>query len=126
MTSGAIPKAVNLILGSDKADDRVQKPLEEERLPMDRLGETDFSATVREVKKSFWYRVAAGPFSSPWYSIEAVDLPEIGNLKITAYPPHYTGLPTRTSYGGDIEGIRGSTLRVEAESTSSTKGEKCL
>ncbi|MGH7767822.1 MAG: DUF4175 family protein, partial [Candidatus Binatia bacterium] len=105
--AGAIPKSMNLLLasGADAA---------EERISMEALGGGKFTATLNDVKSTVSYRAVAGAFSSPRYTLEAVDPPEIGNLKVTLYPPHYTGLPTETIQGGNIDGLRGSTIRLEA------------
>lgn len=113
--SGAIPKSMELIFWSEASDS--QEEAAAERLPMEALGEGKFSATMREIQKSLHYRVAAGPFSSPAYLLQAVERPEIANVKLTVYPPHYTGLAAQTIQGGNAEAIRGSTLRLEALST---------
>ncbi|MFQ5851448.1 MAG: DUF4175 family protein [Candidatus Binatia bacterium] len=122
--SGAIPKSMDLILSSGMGKGEGE-PFQE-NLIMEKISEGKFSAKIQEVHKSLQYRVAVGPFSSPWYTLEAVDPPEIGNLKITLYPPHYTGLPTQTFHGGNIEGIRGSTLILEAESSKEVAKAKLL
>ncbi|OGQ79008.1 MAG: hypothetical protein A3F90_07150 [Deltaproteobacteria bacterium RIFCSPLOWO2_12_FULL_60_19] len=108
--SGAIPKFVELAV----------QPAEggpEERLVMESLGQGKFTITLPNVKNSFHYRAVAGVFSSPRYLLEAVEPPEIVNVKITVYPPHYTGLPAQTLQGGNAEGLKGSTIRLEASST---------
>ncbi|HEV8342927.1 MAG TPA: DUF4175 family protein [Candidatus Binatia bacterium] len=113
--SGAIPKSMDLLLWSD---DSGQEPAAaHEKLGMEESGGGKFSFTVQEVKKSLHFRATTGPFSSATYAIEAVDPPEIGNLKMTLYPPHYTGLPAQSVQGGNIDGIKGSTVRLEAWST---------
>ncbi len=119
-TSGAIPKSMDLFHRPKGTEGQ------EEKLYMDPLGEGRFSTTIQEVQKSLQYRVAVGPFSSPWYAIEAVDPPEIGNLKPTLYPPHYTGLPTKFLSGGNIDGIKGSTIRLEAQSNKKLAKAKIL
>ncbi len=108
--SGAIPKSMELFLWYGQKNGQ-------ERLPMEALGGGKFAATIQNVQKSLQYSVAAGSFSSPRYAIEAVDPPVIGNIKITLYPPHYTGLQTQTTQGGNVEGIKGSTIRLEALSS---------
>ncbi len=108
--SGAIPKTMDLVLSTAESGSQTEK------LYMDNLGEGKFTATIRDVQKSLRYRVAVGPFSSPWYPIEAVESPAIGNIKPTLYPPHYTGLTMQTLDGGNIEGFKGSTIRLEARS----------
>ena len=122
--SGALPKSMELLLRSGTADDREKGP--EERVPMDAIGSGRFSATIQDLQKSFQYRAVAGSFSSPSYAIEAIDPPEIGNLKLTLYPPHYTGLPAQTLSGGNVEGMRGSTIRLEAASTKELVKGKIL
>jgi hypothetical protein len=110
VASGAIPKFVELAV----------QPAEggpEERLVMESLGQGKFAITLPNIKNSFQYRAVAGVFSSPSYLLEAVEPPEIGNVKITVYPPHYTGLPAQTLQGGNAEGLKGSTIRLEASST---------
>ena len=123
-TSGAIPKSMELLLWSGAAEDQEKAP--PERLPMEALGAGKFSATIQDLQKSFQYRAVAGAFSSAGYTIEAIDPPEIGNLKITLYPPHYTGLPTQTLLGGNVEGIRGATMRLEASSSKEVVKGKIL
>ena len=108
--SGAIPKTMDLILSTGKSENQTEK------LYMDNLGEGKFTATIQDVQKSLQYRAAVGSFTSPWYAIEAVESPTIGNIKPTLYPPHYTGLTMQTLDGGNIEGIKGSTIRLEAQS----------
>ncbi len=122
--SGALPKSMELLLWSGAADDREKGP--EERVPMDAIGSGRFSAVIQDLQKSFQYRAVAGSFSSPSYTIEAIDPPEIGNLKLTLYPPHYTGLPAQTLLGGNVEGMRGSTIRLEAASTKDLVKGKIL
>src|SRR4030095_15123189 len=81
------------------------------------LGEGKFTATLGRLAKPLRSRVATGPFSSPTYTAEAIDPPEIGNVQITLYPPAYTGLGSVSVSGGNVEGIKGSTLRIDALST---------
>jgi hypothetical protein len=122
--SGAIPKSMELVLSfeSGKGEDGPSQ----DSLLMDNLGDGKFSATIQGVEKSLQFRVATGPFSSPWYAIEAIDPPEVGNLKISVYPPHYTGLPMQTFNGGNAKGIKGSTLRLEGRSSKELAKAKIL
>lgn len=122
--SGAIPKSMELILWSGDTEEQEGAP--QERLVMEALAPGKFSATIQDLKKSFHYRAVAGPFSSPRYTMEAIDPPEIGNLTITLFPPHYTALPTQTIQGGNAEGMRGSTLRLEAVSSKEIVKAKLL
>jgi hypothetical protein len=122
--SGAIPKSMDLVLSIPQIEGRQESA--QEKLLMEGLGSGKFSATIRDLQKSLNYRVVAGPFFSPSYTIEAIDPPEIGNLQITLYPPHYTGLPTQILHTGNMEGIRGSSVRVEALSSKEVLKAKIL
>lgn len=114
-TSGAVPKSMELLFWSEAKDEKDK--VVTESTPMEGRGEGRFSVTLRNVQQSLRYRVATGPFSSPAYAIEVVERPEIADVKLTLYPPHYTGLAARTTSGGNAEGIRGSTVRLEAVAT---------
>jgi soluble cytochrome b562 len=113
-TAGAIPKSLDLIIWN--ATNERGEPTEE-KVAMENLGEGKFTATLNRLAKTVRYRVATGAFSSPTYTAEAVDPPEIGNVQITLYPPAYTGLGSVALSGGNVEGIKGSTLRIDALST---------
>ena len=113
-TSGAIPKSLDLVWSATNARG---EPEAEEKVAMENLGEGKFTATLNRLEKTLRYRVATSSFSSPIYTAEAVDPPEIGNVQITLYPPAYTGLGTLAIPGGNVEGIKGSTLRLDALST---------
>src|SRR5207253_6994718 len=105
-TSGAIPKSLELIVWS--GTNERGEPTAEEKVAMEDLGAGKFSATLSRLEKTLRYRVATGVFSSPVYTAEAVDPPEIGNVQITLYPPAYTGLGAVAVPGGNIEGMKGS------------------
>ncbi|MBI2359287.1 MAG: DUF4175 family protein [Deltaproteobacteria bacterium] len=114
-TSGAAAKSVEILSWSESKD--ASSKIVAESAPMEALGKGRFSVTLRNVQRSLQYRVAAGPFSSPAYGIEVVERPEITDVKLALYPPHYTGLAARATAGGNAEGIRGSTVRLEAVAT---------
>src|SRR5215468_8531238 len=80
-TSGAIPKSLELIVWSGTNEHG--EPTAEEKVAMENLGEGKFTATLSHLAKTLRYRVATGAFSSPTYTAEAVDPPEIGNVLIT-------------------------------------------
>ena len=114
-TSGAIPKNLDLIVWAG-TNDRGEL-VGEEKLVMESLGEGKFRVKLAHLKRTLSYRAASGAFSSPTYSAEAIDPPEIGNLQLTVYPPAYTGLGATSSTSGNIEGLKGSNLRINAIST---------
>ena len=121
-TSGAVPKTLDLIVWSG-TNDRGER-IGEEKLTMENLGEGKFKASLARLEKTLHYRAVTDTVSSPVYIAEAIDPPEIGNLQITLYPPAYTGLGSVSVPGGNIEGMKGSTIRIDALSTKDlTKAE---
>ncbi len=114
-TSGALPKSLDLIVWS--GTNERGEPTGETVLAMESLGEGKFTATLARLEKTLRYRAATGAFSSPVYTAEAVDPPEVGNIFVTLYPPAYTGLGSLSAPGGNAEGLKGSTLRLEAATT---------
>ncbi|MDE0028382.1 MAG: DUF4175 family protein [Deltaproteobacteria bacterium] len=85
-------------------------------------GDNRYAAVLPEVTEDLDYRVVTGPFASPWYRITAVDRPVVTGLKVTLYPPHYTGLPNETFTGGNVRGIKGSTLSFSAGANKAMAG----
>lgn len=114
-TSGAIPTSLDLIVWSG-TNDRGER-VGEEKLPMESVGNGRFKASLARLNRSLHYRAVTGSFSSPVYFAEAVDPPEVGNLQLTLYPPAYTGLGASSVAGGNIEGLKGSNLRIDALAT---------
>jgi hypothetical protein len=114
-TAGAIPNTLDLMVWSGTNERGA--PIGEEKLVMENLGDGKFTATIGRLEKSLRYRVATGSFASPVYTAEAIDPPEIGNVQLTLYPPAYTGLGSVTVPGGNIEGIKGSSIRIDALTT---------
>jgi Domain of unknown function (DUF4175) len=117
--SGNIPKSLDLILQAvpKTSEQPTEVTPRVETIRMDGFDNGKFSSTVRELERTLRYRVATGPFVSPWYTLEVIDPPEIGNLRAVLYPPHYTALPQQTLQGGNIDGIKGSTISLEAVTT---------
>ena len=114
-TSGAIPKSLDLIVWAG-TNDRGEL-VGEEKLVMESLGEGKFRVKLAHLKRTLSYRAVSGAFSSPVYFAEAIDSPEIGNVQLAVFPPAYTGLGATSSTGGNIEGLKGSNLRIDALST---------
>jgi hypothetical protein len=112
---GAIPKSLELIVWTGTNDRGT--PIGQETFTMENLGKGKFKLAMARLEKTLRYRVTAGTFASPVYTAEAIDPPEIGNVQITLYPPAYTGLGSVSVPGGNIEGIKGSTIRIDALAT---------
>jgi soluble cytochrome b562 len=114
-TAGAIPASLEL-LTSTGADER-SAAAGAEKAVMENLGAGKFSAKIPRLEKTLRYRVATGQFSSAVYTAEAVDPPEIANVQLMLYPPAYAGLGSVSVPEGNIEGLKGSTLRLDAVTT---------
>ena len=114
-TAGALPATLDLMTWT--ATDEGGQPIGVEKVPMENLGAGKFSAKVARLEKTLRYRAVTGPFTSPTYTAEAVDPPEIANVQLMLYPPAYTGLASVSVPEGNIEGLKGSTLRLDAVTT---------
>ena len=115
--TGAIPDSLALMTWSTV--DAGGAPSNPEKLPMENLGGGKFRARIARLEKSMHYRAVAGSFASASYSAAAVDPPEIANVQLTLYPPAYTALGSVVVAEGNIEGLKGSTVRLDAVVTKS-------
>ena len=115
VTSGALPQSLQLITWTG-ANDRGEL-IGVENVPMENLGAGKFSAKLARLEKTLRYRAVTGPFSSDTYTAEAVDPPEIANVQLVLYPPAYSGLGSVSVPEGSIEGLKGSTVRLDAIAT---------
>jgi soluble cytochrome b562 len=124
-TSGAVAESLDLLVASGSTD--TGQSGREEKLSMENLGGGKFGLTIPRLEKSLRYRAVTGAFSSPVYIALAVDPPEIADIQFMLYPPAYAGLASVSSPGGNIEGLKGSTLRLDAMATKEiAKGELIL
>ena len=114
-TAGAVPASLELMTwsGTNERGELVGA----EKVPMENLGAGKFSAKIARLEKSLRYRAVTGPFASATYNAEAVDAPEIANVQLILYPPAYTALGSVAVPEGSIEGLKGSTLRLDAMTT---------
>src|SRR5918999_730975 len=113
--SGAVPESLKFITRTGAGEGSPRGG--EEIVSMENLGAGKFSARIARLEKTLSYRAAAGDFSSPVYTAEAIDPPEIANVQLMLYPPAYTGLGSVAVPEGSIEGLKGSTLRLDAMTT---------
>ena len=114
-TAGAVPDSLELIIwsGTNERGDLIGA----EKVPMEKLGAGKFSARIAHLEKSLRYRAVTGSFTSATYGAEAVDPPEIANVQLVLYPPAYTSLGSVSVSEGGIEGLKGSTVRLDAVTT---------
>jgi hypothetical protein len=114
-TAGAIPESLELITwsGTNERGELTGA----EKVPMENLGAGKFSAKIARLEKSLRYRAVTGSFTSATYNAEAVDPPEIANVRLVLYPPAYTSLGSVAVPEGSVEGLKGSTVRLDAVTT---------
>lgn len=114
-TAGALPAALDLITwhGVNARGELVGL----EKAVMENLGVGKFSAKISRLERTLKYRVANAALTSPTFTAEAIDPPEIANVQLILYPPAYTGLGSVSMPEGGIEGLKGSTIRLDAVAT---------
>ncbi|GAB5521077.1 MAG: hypothetical protein RhofKO_33280 [Rhodothermales bacterium] len=75
-----------------------------------------FVHSFEAIQSSFQYRVEIGEVRSDIFTVEVAVYPAVAQIDVTYRYPAYTGLPTRTEENfGDIEGLKGSRVRVVAQ-----------
>ena len=116
--AGHLPDKLTLTLWPEGSDSR--------RLPMESEGEGQFSYRIASVQGSFGYPASHGSALSPVYSLQAVDPPEIGKIRLTLIPPEYTGLPAAVKEEGQIEALKGTVVNLEAPATKAVKEGKVI
>lgn len=119
VTSGARPDSVELVLKPADSGERAAALETAQTVAMGQAQTGGYAAVLPEVAENLDYRVVTGPFQSPWYRITAVERPTVTDLKVTLYPPHYTGLPDQTFTGSNVRGVKGSTLSFSAATNKS-------
>ena len=77
-----------------------------EKIAMESLGAGKFTTKIARLEKTLRYRVATGQFTSPTYTAEAVDPPEIANVQLLLYPPAYTRTRLGGRTGGEYRGAQ--------------------
>lgn len=83
------------------------------RLRPDESTAGQFKHSLR-VDESMSYRVRAGDAQTPWYQLQAIDYPELEEVRLTIEFPQYTGRESveRDRFPRQIKAIQGSVLRV--------------
>jgi soluble cytochrome b562 len=114
-TAGALPQSLELITW--QGINAKGELIGQEKIAMENLGNGNFSSKIARLDKTLRYRAVTGAFTSPTFTAEAVDTPEIANVQLQLYPPAYTGLAAISSAEGNIEGLKGSALRLDAVTT---------
>ncbi len=71
-----------------------------------------FSVTLEDLADDGAYRIAMGGARSSVYSISVYDQVSVSDLHIDCQEPAYTGLPQRSTKGGDIEALVGAVAHL--------------
>lgn len=104
-TTGSLPQEVTLRLWPEGA-----APV---TVTMGRDGPDRFSYLVAGAVATFGYQAMANSQSTQVYWVRVVDPPDIAELKLTYFPPDYSGLPKDTSSEGNVEALKGTIIRFE-------------
>jgi hypothetical protein len=115
---GYLPDKLTLTVSSEGGEPR--------HFPMDSEGDGRFNYRIASVQNSFRYQANHGSSLSPIYTLQVVDPPEIGKVKLTLIPPDYTGLPIEKKDDGHIEALKGTVVNLEARATKSIKEGKVI
>jgi hypothetical protein len=75
------------------------------------------TTTLRQVNKSFDYYVQAGRVTTDIQQVEVVDRPRVTGMKLSIFPPEYTGLPPSIidENTGSFSAIVGSRVSMQIE-----------
>lgn len=107
--SGKPPESVTAYVSSDAGAFWEPNPLTP---PSEKYGR--WQASLHDRQRSFDYYLVANDFKSPIYQVRVTAAPMIAEWKTTYHFPAYTGLPPRTESTGDIDGLEGSRVEIEA------------
>ena len=117
-TTGHLPDKLTLTIWPLKGEPR--------GFAMEPEGDGNFSYRVASVGSSFRYQANHGSVHSPLYTLQAVDPPEIGKMRLTLIPPDYTGLPAVVKEEGHVEALKGTVVNLEARVTKAIKEGKMI
>ena len=87
------------------------------------LNEVDHKGTLAKVQDPLEYQVEAGPATSPTYAIRVRYPLAIRSLQVEVIHPSYTGLPPKTTRGGDVQAVEGSvaSFRISLDGTPTSE-----
>lgn len=90
--------------------------------------ESVFGHTIEALPADIRYRILADGVRSRWYRASTVDRPLVRGVRVTVVPPGYSGRQPRVlpEGVGDVTGLVGSTVRVQAGHGGPTPTEAWL
>jgi hypothetical protein len=116
--TGYIPDRVELRLWPEKGEGMSVEMKSEEK--------GHFTHLIPSVQTSFRYQVLSGKTHSQAYDVRVVEAPDIGEIKLTLFPPGYTGLPRAVKAEGHIEALKGTVVNLEARATKTVVEGKLI
>ena len=99
-----------------------------QRLPMNVAADSgDFELLLFALNNDTDYYIESNGIRSPVFHIAVADIPYVQRLRLEYHFPAYTGLsPQIIENGGDIAVLRGTTVRVFAETTLPVPGGRII
>ncbi len=85
-----------------------------ERADMSAAGEDASEFVLVAVTEPVEYYVSAGPLNSARFRVDVADLPVVETLALDVTWPEWTGVATRRQFEGDVAGVEGTRVAVEA------------
>ncbi len=85
-----------------------------ERVDMSSAGEGASEFVLVAVTEPVEYYVSAGSLNSARFRVDVADLPVVETLALDVTWPEWTGIPTRRQFEGDVAGVEGTRVAVEA------------
>ena len=85
-----------------------------ERVDMSSAGEGASEFVLVAVTEPVEYYVSAGSLNSARFRVDVADLPVVETLALDVTWPEWTGIPARRQFEGDVAGVEGTRVAVEA------------
>ena len=85
-----------------------------EGVDMSSAGEGASEFVLVAVTEPVEYYVSAGSLNSARYRVDVADLPAVGTLALDVTWPEWTGVAPRRQFEGDVAGVTGTRVTVEA------------
>ena len=85
-----------------------------ERVDMSSAGEGASEFVLVAVTEPVEYYVSAGSLNSARFRVDVADLPVVETLALDVTWPEWTGIPARRQFEGDVAGVEGTRVVVEA------------
>jgi hypothetical protein len=116
--TGNIPDRLNLTVWPEGG--------EASHLNMESESHGSFVTSMASAQKSFRYQASSRHGSSPVYTLQVVEPPDIGRITVTLFPPDYTRLPKQVRQEGHIEALKGTVAHLEARTNKPVKEGKLI